>query len=88
MLPPEFLSVDLTILCDGNRLDAGLASLRGQYSLPNSNASNIAKSGPVIHKVVIGSTESIVALPSPDFASAPAMAGHKEKYERRSTNVI
>lgn len=55
---------------------------------PTGIASNIAKSGPVIHKVVIGSTETIVALPFPDFASAPAMAGHKEKYEQRSTNVV
>ena len=82
------LPFDLTILSDGNRRDAGLVSVLGQYSLPNSIASNIAKSGSAVHNVVTASFDSIVALPFPDFASAPAVAGHKEKYERRSTNVI
>jgi hypothetical protein len=83
-----FLPFDLTILRDGNRRDAGHASIRNQYSLPNSIASNIAKSGSAFHEVVTASSDSIVAPLIPDFAPAPAVAGHKEKYERRSTNVI
>jgi hypothetical protein len=82
-----FLPSDLTILRDGHRRDAGHASIRGQYSLPNSIASNIAKSESAVHKVVTATIDSIVAPLISDFASAPAVAGHKEKYERRSTNV-
>jgi len=38
--------------------------------------------------LITAERDGYFARAPPDFATAPAVAGHKEKYERRSTNVI